>query len=242
MPGRAEREWHLTLLGSWALFRGDQRVRVTFRQQRLLAALALTPVRPRMVLAGMLWPESPEGHAAGNLRAALWRVTHELPGLLEFWEDTPQLSPGVQTDVTEFHACMERANSGDWEFDPQVLQLLRTAELLPGWDESWLVFEQERIRQQRLQTLQRLSARMLDRGSVRQAVECAQIAVSIAPFDETTQALLLQAHLRSGDRAAAARQFDQFRRMLNDELGVEPSPRVHRILGPSVMTESAARG
>lgn len=229
--------WRLHLLGPWELYRGRERVHVTLRQQRLIAALALLPLRPRAVFAGVLWPESPNGQAAGNLRAALWRIRHELPGLLERRDDDPRLSGGVWIDVEEFRRRLRGIDAEYWAYDLELLPLIERAELLPGWYEDWLTFEQERIRQQRMFALHTLCRKLLDQSDVPAALDAAILAVSIEPLNESSQTVLLQAQLAAGDYAAAARQFRAFSDLLDRELGVEPSPPMHRLLyrGPATL-------
>jgi DNA-binding SARP family transcriptional activator len=223
-------DWRLHLLGPWELFRGRERVHVTLRQQRLIAALALLPLRPRAVLGELLWPESPNGQAAGNLRAALWRIRHELPSLLEFRDDDPRLCGRVRIDVEEFRHQLRDIGTINWVYDPGLVRLIYRAELLPGWYEDWLTFEQERIRRQRLFGLHTMCGKLLDAGNVPAALEAAILAVSIEPLSETSQTLLIQAQLEAGDYTGAVRQFHAFSDLLDRELGVEPPPRLHRML------------
>lgn len=222
--------WRLNLLGPWELFHGRERVHVTHRQQRLIAALALLPLRPRAVFAGLLWPESPNGQAAGNLRAALWRIRHELPSLLDFRDEDPRLSDTVRIDVEEFRDRLRSIGTAGWVYDPALLWLIQRGDLLPGWCEDWLVFEQERIRQQRFSALHTLCGELLAADDAAGALDAALLAVSIEPLSESSQTVLLQAQLAAGNYAAAVRQFRAFTDLLDRELGVEPSPRMHRLL------------
>jgi len=222
--------WRLQLFGPWTLMRGQQPVRVTLRQQRVIAALALFPRRRRLVFAEQLWPDSPNGLAAGNLRAALWHIRHDLPGLLDRREEDLRLSASVRVDVDEFRARLRAIGAPDWVYDPELLRLSETAELLPGWYEEWLAVDQERIRQQRVLALHSLCGRLLDAGDAPRALDAASLAVSIEPLSESSQTLLLQAQLASGDYAAAVRTFGAFGEMLDRELGVGPSRRMLRML------------
>ncbi|MFD0576000.1 AfsR/SARP family transcriptional regulator [Dactylosporangium darangshiense] len=52
------------------------------------------------------------------------------------------------------------------------------------------------------------------------------IMAEAAPLDEALQASLMRAHLATGNRAEAQRVFEQTRRRLVEELGVEPGPRL----------------
>jgi DNA-binding SARP family transcriptional activator len=54
-------------------------------------------------------------------------------------------------------------------------------------------------------------------------VEAALEAVTVEPLRESAHAALIRAHLAEGNRAEAARQFQQLRQLLRKELDEEPS-------------------
>ena len=224
MTPRADPTWRLTVLGQWQLFCDGQRMHVTIRQQRVIAALAVLPARPRAMFSGLLWPEHPAVQAAGSLRAALWRIRHDLPGLLDGGEDPPRLSPAVSSDIAQFRLRTEHCDANDWACDPDFLVDLLDAELLPGWYDDWVCFEQDRLRQRKLTALRAYTEQRLRAGDAGPALEAARMTASIEPFSETTQTLLIRALISLGDVPAAAEQLHRFRLLLMDELGVEPSP------------------
>jgi DNA-binding SARP family transcriptional activator len=55
------------------------------------------------------------------------------------------------------------------------------------------------------------------------AVEAASEAVRLEPFRETSHQRLMRAHAALGNRAEALRAYERCRRLLADELGVDPS-------------------
>src|SRR5437667_7756470 len=91
---------HLTLLGGFQLRRDGNVVVLPLPAERLLAFLALRD-RPllRPYIAGVLWSDATEGHAAGNLRCALWRLTHCGARLLEADGGHLELAPEVSVDI-----------------------------------------------------------------------------------------------------------------------------------------------
>ncbi len=231
MAATSDSGWQLCLLGRWELLLDGRPVRVTTRQQRLIAMLAILPARPRAVLAGLLWPESHEVQAAGNLRAAIWRIQHELPGLLECVQSVPRLSGEVSVDLKVLTDLADSVERPDWAYAAGEVAFLCRADLLPGWYEEWITPEQERIRALRLAVLQRVSQRMIALGNPRNAMDAAMAALSIEPLSETSEFLVIQAEVALGDHAVAARNFERFRTRLNQELGIEPAHRIRQLLG-----------
>ncbi|MDQ0120871.1 DNA-binding SARP family transcriptional activator [Pseudarthrobacter defluvii] len=224
-------EWRLSLLGAWRLQRGNSTVRVPSREQRLLACLGLLGCRNRSFLAGLLWPKSSDSQAAGNLRTSVWSIAHSYPQLLHLGPDTLELEESVCVDVAtlqqQISGIHEQPNS---RFPDSYLDQLSRAELLPGWYDDWVVFEQERLRQLRLSALELMAQRYLTSNAPGKAVIASLSAVAIEPLRESAHLLLVQAHLASGNRAAAVRAYDMFADRLHAELGVHPSTRLTQLL------------
>lgn len=218
--------WELNLLECWQLRLNGQRVGVGPRQQRLIAALALMGGHSRAVISSVLWPESSEHKAAGNLRASIFQITHELPFLLRDSADPLALDKRVVVDVSRVSRLIEAIMRTDdvAATDAVDIEVLRVADLLPGWYEDWVIFEQERLRQRRLDALESIAARCLARGNTIQAIAAARTAVAMEPLRESAQLLLLRSHLASRNVALALSTFREFQGSLERELGVVPPP------------------
>lgn len=222
-------EWELRLLGCWELIGNGAPAAVGSRQKRLLTALALMGQRPRSYLAGLLWPESGEQQAAGSLRSTVFKVRHQLPGLLSDSLEPISLGPAVIVDVKRLRQDADLVRSGTVQ-DPDFEELLFSAELLPGWYDDWVIFEQERLRVLRVATLEAIARQHLARNEADAAVAAARQAAAIEPLRESAQALIIRAQIHAGNAAAAYRTLEEFRSRLRDELGLEPSDRLKAAL------------
>lgn len=222
--------WELHLLGSWQLLLHGQPQTVGSRQQKLITCLALLGPRPRGHLAGLLWPESTEQQAAGSLRVALFKIRHQLPGLLTGDSDPLRLSSDVEIDTVRLRASVESIRSEAGPLRPDLTDLLYSAELLPGWYDDWVLFEQERLRQLRICALEALARRHLGEGRPDAAMTAAMHAAAIEPLRESANALMIRSQVRAGNLVAARRTLEDFRRRLATEMGLQPSPRLERLL------------
>jgi DNA-binding SARP family transcriptional activator/tetratricopeptide (TPR) repeat protein len=96
--------------------------------------------------------------------------------------------------------------------------------LLPGQEGGWV----ERLRTAWQQVLVRALQVMVDaslaRGRGEAAVQPATELVGLEPFRESAHLRLLRARAAAGDRGEALRVYDRCRRLLAEELGVDPSP------------------
>ncbi len=223
--------WDLRVLGYWQLRYNGLPVEVSTRQQRLLAALALLPTQPRHLLAALLWPDSPERQSAGNLRASVFHISHELPRLLST-TDPLQLDTAVRIDLHEVRELITQITLNDGQpVPPKSIELLQEANLLPGWYEEWVINQQDTLINQRVEALVTLARSYLVAGSFSRALGAAHAAAAIDPLRESTQHLLVQCHLAEDNYASAVQVYRSFRAHLGRELGVEPSAHFAQLLG-----------
>lgn len=215
----------LSLLGGFGITLDGRHLDVPMASQRIVALLALhdQPLH-RSYVAGTLWPEYLDGRAAANLRTALSRLPVG-PGVLVATHGPLLTVPaGVEVDLRETRLVIRRVldqGEGTPHLD-QVRDRLMV-DLLPGWYDEWLVFEQERYRELRLLALEALCRWLMGRGRTATAVEVGLATVSTDPLRESAQRVLVEAHLAAGNPAAAVRGFERFRSLLRRELGMEPS-------------------
>jgi DNA-binding SARP family transcriptional activator len=191
--------------------------------QRLLAFLALHE-RPvlREYVSGCLWSGMSTGHASASLRAELGWLPR---GLLHATATHLRLAPEVSVDL---RAALDGARTlldphsqvvdGDFE------EFLLSGEVLPGWDDDWVLIERERLRQLRLHALEALCARLTAAGRLAEAIDAGLAAVAADPLRESAHRVLIQAHLAEGNRAEAVRQCEAYREILWSGMGVSPSP------------------
>src|SRR5262245_24919411 len=188
----------LTLTGEFELVVAGQRLTVPHSVERLLAYLALTE-RPvsRTKLAGTLWYDAPEKKAANNLRTTLWRLGRICGWLVLADPDRLALSSEVKVDATELTDLAQRIIHGG-DPDPHDLRnvpaLVARAELLPDWEDGWVVGDRERFRVLRLEALERAAEALIERRCLGEALVAALAAVRSEPLRESCRRLVVRAH------------------------------------------------
>ena len=229
---------HLGLLGDFRLSRGPDPLPLRRPAQRLLAYLAVHRARPvrRLVLAERLWGDVDARRASASLRSALCRLPR--PDGRELVVDVGgrlALAPEVSVDLDDCRSSAltltgppRRAGLDDvgegWDAFER--------DLLPDWDEDWLVVEQESYRQLRLHALEAVSARLLGAGRHTRALLAGLAAVRGEPLRETAHLRVIEVHLAEGNLSEAVRQYHAYRRLIADQLGLAPSPAMRRLLRP----------
>lgn len=215
----------LYLFGPPRLERDGQSLQLGSRKAlALLAYLAANPhPQARDRLAALLWPESDQAQA----RASLRRTLHALKPLVESRGDTVGLAPGLEVDVDDFRQGRLERYTGPFM---DGFSLPDCPEL-----ESWMREQREQLEELCKGALDRLTGE----ESPAEALVHARRRLALDPLDEAAHRQVMTALIRSGQRAAARRQYDECARILREELGAEPDPETRRLA--ATLTEPAAR-
>jgi DNA-binding SARP family transcriptional activator len=233
LPG-ADGDFMVVLLGGFALFWGSTLLSVPRASQRLVAFLALHGgmVR-RTAVAGTLWPDASEDHACCNLRQALARLQRRARRALAASKLELGLAEDVAVDVRHARALACRLLD---PVTPEQSDLGRaavgvlSAELLPDWDDDWVLLEAEDWRQLRLHALEALAGRLAAAGRWGEAAGAAWAAVRADPLRESARASLIQVHLAEGNQSEAVREFARYQALLHVDLGLEPTRRLRGLI------------
>ncbi|WP_426120757.1 AfsR/SARP family transcriptional regulator [Kocuria sp. LHG3120] len=224
----------LKLIGGWDLSKNGRSLSVGLRQQRLIAALAIHGQRPRSFLGGLLWPQDTETHAMGSLRAAVFTIARRMPGVLSCTGHDLRLGDGMDVDLHKLRAAItaHQPSPGPW------FTGYTNAQLLPGWYDDWVVTEQERLRADYTDAVERLAGAALTEHDHYQALHLARLVVDGDPLRESAARILVQTHLEMGNHATALQIMHRYTDFLKQELGITPSSRFLELLdaGPVAST------
>ena len=235
----------LHLFGAPRIERDGVAVAVERRKSlALLAYLAVTrQPHGRDALATLLWPDFDAEHA----RAALRRILVDLNATLgKGWIEAEgdqiafRAEPGLQVDVERFHAVLAQVAAHSHPphrlCDACLANLaeaagLYTGDFLAGFTledaagfDDWQTFQSESLRLELAGALERLAQGLAGRQQWEAAISHARRWLALDPLNESAHRFLMQLHAWAGDRAAAARQYQECVNVLQEELGIEPEP------------------
>lgn len=201
--------------------------------ERLVAYLALEDRHlSRDRIAGELWPDSAQSRAAANLRRALSLVRRQASGLVRSDAHCLSLASGVSVDARAQRVLIGAITGGErTTASADELRLLR-GDLLPDWDEPWLVASRQELRQLRLISLETVAAAHLGQGRPGCALAVALCAACDEPLRESAHRLVIQAHLAQGNWAEAARHYTNYRTLLWAELQLRPGADLEVLVRP----------
>ncbi len=217
------------LLGQYDVRCDGEPVEISSRPSRLLFAyLSLTPGKrhPRERLAGLLWPESDEASARGNLRQALWRLRKALgDDYLLVDNKTAALNPDA-------HYWLDTALLDDRsDRDLSAAVAAYQGELLPGYYEEWVLLERERLQAAFERKMHCLLNALESQGEWTAMLGWAEQWISFGQTPEPAYRALMIAHAALGDLAAAAVAYERCQTALQLEISVEPSAETQALYG-----------
>ncbi|MBH0775542.1 AfsR/SARP family transcriptional regulator [Nocardia bovistercoris] len=222
----------MNLTGEFALIIAGRERMIPRMAERVVAYLALADrAVARSRLAGTLWPDTPPERAAKSLRSALWRLHSLGVDLIGAHDDRLRLDPTVSIDLGELTVLAHKLIHGPCDPVPAELSLLvATSEVLPDWDEEWIVADRERYRLVRLQALERAAIELLHQQRHHEALFTASAAVGTEPLRETARRIVIDIHIAQGNIAAALREYRSYHERLADEFGVPPSADLRQLI------------
>jgi DNA-binding SARP family transcriptional activator len=214
---------------------GDQKV-LGRRDRVVLAALAVHPgeVVSAEALADVLWGEQLPASWSKIVQGCVVRLRKLLgPRAIETTATGYRLAvPSEEIDAQRFERAVGRARellaAGEAEraglvvADALTLWRGRPLSELDGWDAA-------RIEAARLVELRHTAEELYVEAALRagqrdQVLGKAQALVAEAPLRERRWVLLATAQYQAGRQSDALRTIGRLRRVLNDELGLDPSP------------------
>jgi DNA-binding SARP family transcriptional activator len=221
----------LTLLQGFRLESDGRPVELPLGSQRLVAFLAVHP-RPlqRLYVAGSLWIDCPEERANASLRTALWRLRRLGFALVDSTRNHLCLAPTVEVDLHESELRAKQVLRHQASSLQEDDTLLFDGDLLSDWYDDWVMLERERHRQLRLLALESLCESFAAAGSYALAVEAGLACVAAEPLRESAHRVLIDAHRGQGNLGEALRQYRLYRHLVGDQLGLEPSPAMQRLV------------
>ncbi|MFI6294905.1 BTAD domain-containing putative transcriptional regulator [Nonomuraea sp. NPDC050790] len=209
------------------------------RQQSVLAALLADANHTVSLdqLADRVWGQDPPEHMAATVRSYLSRLRAALP--TEDWAIESRSGGYVvrveemAVDLYRFRRLLGRARAVTDEEDQvllfqQALGLWR-GEVFANLDSTWLNQFRNALRAEHFAAVLDYHDIQLRRGEHILLLPGLLALITDHPLDERLAGQLILALYRVGRQAEAYSHYENIRRRLADELGVDPSPRLRQL-------------
>jgi DNA-binding SARP family transcriptional activator len=253
------------VLGPLELWFGGRRVDIgAARQRAVLALLLIHANRPvgRDQLIEALWPDRPPVSAAGTLHSLVHRLRTFLSacgvsGEATLDRDSVGYTLHVAPEAVDLYQFEQLAAEGRQALDAEDFQTAvdRLSAALALWRgdafaEVDVAAVQERaaaLSEHRLEVGEWCLAAELGLGNHERVLSKLQTLTARHPYRERLWELLMTALYRSGRQVDALDAYQRLYRLLDDELGIQPSPTVRELHqqilagAPELETVSAPR-
>jgi DNA-binding SARP family transcriptional activator/pimeloyl-ACP methyl ester carboxylesterase len=213
------------------------------RQRTLLALLLAArgaPVSSER-LADALWPDAAPANPAAALHSQVSRLREVLRDAGSAAALVSRAGSYVLTvsdsylDLSRFESLMAAARGQRAEDAAdtlaEALSLWSGSEAYPGIEDGALRAEGVRVGEARLAAVEARGATLVAAGRSREAVPELESFVAEHPLREDARGCLMRALYAVGRHAEALAHFDDYRRLLAADLGLEPSARLRTLQG-----------
>jgi len=245
------------LLGPLVVHSGETAVPIPPGNQRVLLAALLLNANQAVsadALTEIIWPVGPPPSARATLQNYVKRLRHALDDAGHLRIRTQprgyliQVEPG-ELDLTRFENLRDEARAaaraGSWHRAAHqfraALRLWRGEPLMDVRSDPLAACEAPRLQEMRLQALEERIEADLHLGRDGDVIAELHKVIAAHPLRERFHGLLLLALYRCGRQGDALAAYQRARRLLNDELGIEPGLALRR-LQRQILTADPALG
>ncbi len=186
-----------------------------------------------------LWPDSSPERASTLFHTNLYHLRRAVkkPGIQpvkhrekHYYLDQSMLSSDIGL-FEELVMSLEKSIETEAE---EITELERAVSLYQGeymedLDYPWVTVERERLNKMYLFLLDRLAHRYMESEELDSAATCLRTILRYNPLLEDTHALLMNIYARMGDRMAVMQQYQTLSRVLQQEMGLDPSPKTREL-------------
>lgn len=186
----------------------------------------------REKLTDLFYRDEDGARSANALSSMLWRIKSWLArngvaGEIEIvsskYDVALCMESGDLLDVARFqqtrcHPCLSPGN---------IAQVERAVgeyggAFMDGLDSDWVLIERERLHCLYVESLQRMIAYYGQSGDFEKAIGCGRRILDVDPLREYIHRALILLYAVNGQRAAALKQYDDCRLLLDREIGMAP--------------------
>ncbi len=234
----------ITLFDGFTVTHGDKPIpKLISRKADILLAYLAQEQRPftREQLATLLWPDRSQKQALSNLRTLLSSLRKHASDFVTITRQTVAIKADVWVDTAVFQQQLTLAQN-NW---PDADAIARAEDALALYHgefldgilvdgsfklESWMQTSRDHLRHLVNNLRQELINHYLQQGEYAFGIKHAHALLQDDPLDEAAHRQMMILLTRSGQRSAAIEQYETCRRILDEELEVEPDDETTALL------------
>jgi DNA-binding SARP family transcriptional activator len=245
-PGR------IRLLGTPAIVSDDAILTLPAKGFAIIALLSAEPghALPRHRIRVQLWAEFDQEKANANLRQTLMRVRRleRRLGARILNDDSTRIALNTEDFEIDLSTALDAdigklAAAGSWTRLESLAHaaaqgVLGGVEISDGPFEDWRSEIQSRLRHKAVQALAALIHGAEGRDGLARQQAYAQQLIEIDPTEELGHRVLMETYEAQGERSLALQAYQRCRKILREELGVEPDIGTRRLAATLGLAET----
>lgn len=204
--------------------------RSTTARELFLYLLFIGP-QTRGDLGLVFWPDADSEQVRANFHTTLHRVRSAVgKQAIMFRDETyfinPELNVWCDAHALEAYTTQARIlppNDARAEALWRKAVALYQGEFLPSLDTDWVIERREMLKERYLEALVGLGNAGYTRNDLRAALDALNTALRIDAYREDVHRLILQCYARLGEKTQMLNHFNELRKLLQEELGIEPA-------------------
>ena len=239
-------EYRLKTFGGLSLHHGQAEDPVVTLQRSRLAILVVVAAAgesgiARDKLAALFWPESDDERSRNALNQALFGLRRGTAAQLVTGTDVVRFSyPECDVDFIEFERAVDSAQMDEAIalYSGSFLEGVRFRSSAPF--ERWVEEKRDALSALYGKALRKSFEAAREIGDLERMLVRSKARAALLPYDASAAEDLVRTLCRSGDFESARRQVDLYERLIVDDLGTEPDPRVGAVIRERVAENTDA--
>jgi len=180
----------------------------------------------------LMWPDSSPTELKLRFKNAIYRMRHAIGSEVVVFRDNyyqfnrlVDYEYDVQNFISLTNLAREEKNTrSKIEYLKSAIETYKGI-YLPDIDEYWVMPDRQKFHEMHMQNLLDLAGIYRKENEFLKSLDYCQLALAEDSCHEEAYRISMQVHADMGNRAAVTRQFELCRKILQQDIGAEPSPK-----------------
>lgn len=140
-------------------------------------------------------------------------------------------SDKIKCDIYEFENIMQKVEKGEYSIgELEEIDRLYCGTLFEGKDYIWAEELRESLESKYIKILVILFEYYMEKSNYYKCLEKIEKAIKINPFSEILSEKLINTYIILNDKPSVVKYYNKYKKMLNDELNIEPGNIIEKLI------------
>jgi two-component SAPR family response regulator len=232
---------YIKCFGDFGVYSSSREKIIKFRTNKAEELLALLvvfqgkPISSAFIIEA-LWKNFDVDKAQVNLHTSIYYLRKALKSV--------EIDDFIKTLRGCYYIDAEKITCDVYDFEEKIKEIdkyknstdklmsileIYSGSFLDGKDYVWAEEKRNFYELKFLEMLTRLSEMLLKNGEYSRCIDILNIAIKINPLSEELSEMIISTYLLMKDRTNAVKYYNNYKKLLNDDLGIEPGERLTKV-------------